>query len=290
MIYELSNDLIRLSVNSFGAEPMSIQSVTDGLEYLWQGDAKYWARRSPTLFPIVGLLKDNQYTYQNQKYELELHGFTKTSEFELVNQTDTTLTFRLTETTDSLIKYPFKFDLYTTYQLKDNTVMVGHRVVNKNNAPMFFSIGEHPGFNCPLFEGETMEDYSLVFEKEEKINRRFLENGLLTNKEELFLNNQKDVALNTALFKDLAIILEGLQSKYVTFQSRKHSRKVTVSLEGYPYLGIWSPETGAPFVCIEPWYGISSKAGALIDLTEKEGIISLDEGKEFNCEYQITID
>ncbi|WZU00881.1 hypothetical protein MGH68_15460 [Erysipelothrix sp. D19-032] len=37
---------------------------------MWRGDAKYWGRVSPVLFPIVGRVKDGFYVYDGQKYEL----------------------------------------------------------------------------------------------------------------------------------------------------------------------------------------------------------------------------
>ena len=69
----------------------------------------------------------------------------------------------------------------------------------------------------------------------------------------------------------------------------KFQRKVTVSLDGYPYLGIWSPP-GAPFVCIEPWLGVASPEDSDGDITKKPGIISLESGKKFHCDYKIMID
>jgi hypothetical protein len=48
----LSNSILTVQIAEHGAELQSIKK--DGKEYLWQGDAKFWGRRSPVLFPIVG--------------------------------------------------------------------------------------------------------------------------------------------------------------------------------------------------------------------------------------------
>ena len=47
----LSNSILTVQIAEHGAELQSIKK--DGKEYLWQGDAKFWGRRSPVLFPIV---------------------------------------------------------------------------------------------------------------------------------------------------------------------------------------------------------------------------------------------
>ncbi|MCC3145289.1 hypothetical protein LJ207_08135 [Halanaerobium sp. Z-7514] len=46
---------------------------------------------------------------------------------------------------------------------------------------------------------------------------------------------------------------------------------------------------GAPFVCIEPWYGIADSVDSTGDLKNKEGIIRLKSGKEFSCQHSIEI-
>lgn len=289
MIYEIANKFISVSINSLGAEPMSIRSKSDDLEYLWQGDPKYWIRRSPTLFPIIGTFKDNKYIFNDVEYEIELHGFAKVSEFELVDKGDDFLVLKLKENAETLKKYPFKFELYTIYKLLDNELKIVHKVINTNNENMWFSIGEHPGFNCPLMSNESVEDYSLVFDSTEKTNRKFIENGMLTDQQELFLDNENEIKLSPAIFERKVIILSGLNSKSVSLVSQKSGKKVTVSIGGYPYLGIWSPETGAPFVCIEPWHGIFAKVDDTRELCKKEGINELKAGEIFECSYSITI-
>lgn len=290
MIKNISNNLLSVDISSRGAELQSIKTVKDGLEYLWDGNPDYWIRRSPLLFPIVGMFQDNTYIHEGKTYEIELHGFTKVSDFEIVSSSDNYIEFKLVSNEETRRKYPFDFELINAYRLENNTLEIVHSVMNKGEKDMWFSIGEHPGFMCPLFEGESMEDYVLEFEKNETINRGFLEDGLLIDREELFLQNENIVSLSHKFFERRAIILKGLTSSSVTLKSCKHNRKVTVSFEGYPYLGIWSLEEGAPFVCIEPWYGVTSKKNSSKELKDKEGIICLEPGKLFKCGYSINVD
>ena len=44
---------------------------------------------------------------------------------------------------------------------------VSYEVTNEGTEDMPFFIGGHPGFRCPLDEGEAYTDYELRFEKEE---------------------------------------------------------------------------------------------------------------------------
>jgi galactose mutarotase-like enzyme len=54
------------------------------------------------------------------------------------------------------------------------------------------------------------------------------------------------------------------------------------------YLGLWAkPEV--PFVCIEPWYGVSDDEAHDQNLEKKKGIQTLGMGKIFNFSYSIEI-
>ena len=48
----IASDNLRAAVDSEGAQLLSL--ALDGREYLWRGDGRWWPRRAPVLFPIVG--------------------------------------------------------------------------------------------------------------------------------------------------------------------------------------------------------------------------------------------
>jgi galactose mutarotase-like enzyme len=287
LIKTITNSILKISVNSRGAELISLKSAADNFEYLWQPDPRFWKRQSPVLFPIVGALPDDRYYIGDCVYELGLHGFTKDSELYLVKETPTTLVYKLTSTNETLKKYPYHFELETCYELAGNELIVRNRVINIDEQTIWFSIGAHPGFRCPFQTEETMEDYQLVFEREEYIHRLFMEDSMLTGQSELFLNNEKCVNLSESLFGRKAIVLKGLKSNYVTLKSCKNDRQITLKFAGFPCLVIWSAP--GPFICIEPWHGICSNKGEVSDLRNKEGIIALRSGQIFESEYKILI-
>ena len=67
---EIQNDKLSVGINTLGSELMYINSRS-GTEFLWNGDERAWSYRAPVLFPICGGLKDDTYTFMNEKYMLE---------------------------------------------------------------------------------------------------------------------------------------------------------------------------------------------------------------------------
>ena len=65
MEYQIENDNLIAKIKAKGAELFSIVNKQTQLEYMW-GAESAWAKSSPVLFPIVGTLKDNKYTYQKK--------------------------------------------------------------------------------------------------------------------------------------------------------------------------------------------------------------------------------
>ncbi len=289
MISTIKNSSLEIKVDSNGAELASIRKAGDSCEYLWQGDPSFWARRAPVLFPIVGKLVNNKYTVGKKEYIMTQHGFARDMEFALVEQRADFLSYELENTADLMKKYPFSFKLMISYKLTGNSIEMSYDVCNTDVTRMWFSIGAHPGFNCPLLPGEKMEDYFLVFEKKETLKRTILENGLLTT-EEPFLDNNSIVPLSQKLFERDAVILKGMKSQHVILKNSRNKRQIKVEFKGFPYMGIWSKPSGAPFICIEPWFGIASSRTGKPALKDKEGIMTSLPGDVFHCQVKISIE
>ena len=285
----IQNGHLALSVKSRGAELSSIRTVRDGFEYLWQGDAAWWAGQSPVFFPIIGRLENSTYELNGETYQMGVHGFARDNEFSLVEQDDHLLGWRLTENDATLKSWPFRFELLVRYGLEGATIRVEYVVRNTDVRTLWYSIGGHPGFNCPFGADGTMEDYLLQFEKPEKVSRRFVQDGFLSPAPEPFLDGESVIHLSKDLFKRLAIVLEGVTSRYVTLKSPKSRRSVTVGFEGFPYLAFWSPPAGGALLCIEPWQGVLPTKGIGRELKERKGINALDPGREARCAFTIAI-
>lgn len=288
MNYEIKSEFLKAKINSFGAELNSLQKLDSNCEYIWQADSKYWARHSPILFPIVGRLKEDSYIYKDKKYSMSQHGFARDKKFEVVKNEEDFIEFKLCSDEKSLEIYPFLFELIISYKLEKSKLIISYKVKNKSDKTMFFSIGAHPAFNWSLEENLKKEDYFLEFEVD-KIKRYFLdEKGLLFKSDDLKLENNK-LFLNEELFKDDALVFNDSNVKQVVFKSNKSKKFVKVNFDNFPYLGIWSKPSGAPFLCIEPWFGVADDKNSNQKIEEKRGINSLKKDEEFSCSYSIEI-
>ena len=75
----------------------------------------------------------------------------------------------------------------------------------------------------------------------------------------------------------------------MALKQKKKGTVLTVSFDGFPFLGIWA-KPNAPYVCIEPWIGIADAEDTNQELKDKEGIVALKAADEFKATYSIEID
>ncbi len=289
MIYSISNDILNIAIAEKGAELQSIIHTEYGIEYLWSGDAKFWGKKSPVLFPVVGTLKNNNYEYKDRKYNLGRHGFARDMNFTVTAHTDDAITFTLTEDENTLQKYPFHFRFSLRYAVQENQLHITYITENVNDAEIFFSVGGHPAFKVPLIEGTAFEDYYLAFAEIEDAGRWPLSaDGLIEGFTIPVLDNTNILPLTKALLYEDALVFKHLRSKNISLLSHKTLHGLKLDFDGFPFLGIWNAKD-ADFVCIEPWCGIADSVHATGKLEEKEGIIVLLPFEKFEKMWSIEL-
>lgn len=276
MVHYIENEHLKIGVKEFGCELTSIKSKATDFEYLWQGDAKIWAGQSPILFPIVGRLIDDKYTYNGKEYEMPKHGFARKLKWEFLAADENSMKFILSDSEDTFKIYPFRFDLVVTFTLDEKTLKVSHDIINKGDNLLLFSLGAHPAFNCEIGD-------KLVFEKNETLStvKIDLVNSLRLPDTFPVLNNETDIVITKDIFNEDALIFSGVESDFVTLKSDSHNRTVKFTLGGAPWLGIWA-KPGAPYVCIEPWCGVNDSQIKKADFSQKDGINAVAVGESFN--------
>ena len=281
MIIQLSNHNSTVKINTLGAELVSFYN--NGRNYIWAIDEKFWNKTSPVLFPIVGRLKNDEYTFSGNKYQLPRHGFARNHEFEISSQTEKSVTFSLKESEGTLFVYPFLFELKIQYTLKDSQLEIAYSVINNSNTIMPFSLGAHPAFKID----SDFEDYSLLFEKDDVLVNHELENENFNGKTVAVPLKNHQLPLSYSLFEKDAIVLKKINSKKVTL-IRQSVPYLALDFKEFHNLGIWTkPE--APFLCIEPWCGFADNTNTNGILLNKEGIIKLQPNEAFTTSFSIII-
>lgn len=291
MAVVLENEWIRAEFKELGAEQTSFKLKKDDTEYLWQADPQVWARHAPVLFPIVGKLKDNMYETEEMHYKMDQHGFARDKVFEVVGQGDDSVTFRLTDDEQTLKIYPYRFELLITYTLMEKTVKTTYVVRSTDVHVIYFSIGAHPGFRCPIEEGETFSDYEVYFDNDEIGNVRQLNyDGLVSNhKEKLEFSDDQTIPMTEKLFKNGCWIFENLISETVILRSRKSGRSVTMHFPDFEYFLLWTVAKDPRFLCMEPWQGVADFEKTTTVMGAKKGIQYLLPGDKFECSFTMTI-
>ena len=280
MLFLLQNERFTATVASQGAQLCSLNEKKDGRAYLWYGDTKVWYEHSPLLFPVVGRLTDDQYKYNGKTYKMPKHGFLKNEEFTVKAQSDTSITLLFTNWEKYYDCFPFRYEVEVTHTLSETGVAISHTVRNLDEGAMYFSFGAHPGINR---KGGYLE-----FEKEETLTAHvFDKNAYIDDRTVPFLDNGKVFDLPENIFAHGPYILENYKSSYVDVHTGIDDKVVRVSFPGVPFLGLWAMNN-APYVCIEPWYGIDDDHHQTGNIEDKKGIVKLAGKDTFN--FSIAID
>jgi len=279
----IQNDKLTVRISNIGATIKSVCS-SDKTEYIWSGDEKYWKGTCPILFPICGGLNGDTYRYDGTEYKLGRHGYIRFREFEVVSHSQTEIVFHTQSGSETMACYPFVHEFFVSFSLSDESLRVTYGVKNNDKKKMYFSVGAHEGYAL----AHPTKDYSLVFDAHEDapvysdsfdpIDERSVaygDDGALI------------LTLSTEQFKDGSVMLHPLNSKTVSLVSPLSDKRVSVDISEAEYLVIWSVPN-APFLCIEPWNGISDPIGFSGDISEKEGIVSLEPNACYSFNHTIT--
>lgn len=290
MTVTLENNNLTVSILEHGAELQSVYNKAADIEYIWGADPKYWGRHASNLFPIVGRLKGDQYKYKEETYYMNQHGFARNMDFSVVEQSKQSVVFRLVDTEATHRIYPFKFQFDIVYTLsEDDKLNVQYKVYNPDDIEtLFFSCGGHPAFNLPL-DGGQFKDYYISFSPEKHYKRERLVGPYLNLHNSTDMDTQIPLRMRHEDYYDDAIILN-LQRQPISLLLARLANQhgLRFNIKNAQYVGIWTPRgKDAPFIAIEPWWGIADTVDATGDIENKFGINVLAAGDTFVGEYEL---
>ena len=283
----------QMLTSKHGGELISFK--LDGEERIHQGEnckdengKVYWKRHSPILFPIVGKLKMNRTIIGGRVYEMSQHGFARDMDFEPITKLDNFHSYVLKSNKNTNSKYPYDFELYTTYRLDENKLTTIYRVINTSLVNMPFGIGGHPAFKIDLDELQKGNYYLEFEENEDKIHFLYLVDGLIgIDYAKNIIKDKKIIELDSKTFNNDAIIMKGLTSHKISLKNKASGKTLlTMDFTDFPYLALWS-KPNAPFLCIEPWYSTADNVKSTGVFTQKQDIILLKPKETFECKYTV---
>lgn len=287
MKYTITSGSVSAVCSTHGAELISLKK--NGKEYIWQGDPVYWKGQNPILFPVLCNLKDGKVTIHGRQYEIMKHGFARNSDFVPVDLGDDFVSYRLSDSPETLKIYPFRFDFTVTHRVSEKGFVTSFSVHNKNENDMFFHIGGHTGINVPV---DKFTEHRIVFEKVEHAVNYKAPGGMLIIDPEGdhdVLDGSDTLPLDYGMFADDAIMLTGLESKVIKLLG-KDGRGVAMNIDGFKALGIWTPsKINSPFICLEPWNGLPAFVNESGRFEDKPFAIRLEAGKTYNASFSLEV-
>lgn len=251
------NQFAFATIDSNGAELISLQDQFQK-EYLWNADPIYWKRSAPLLFPVIGNLRNGKTIISGHSYAIPKHGFARDLPFTLVEQSPHHAVFRLESSAKTQSFFPFSFQLSIRYELNAQGLSTTYSVTNLSENMMYYQIGAHPAFLCPIEPNTVFEDYIVQFETEETCQcptYDFTTMQILSQQRTCYLNHTNQLPLTYDLFQQDALIFDDLQSRSVSLLHKDHKTGIRVDFPDFAMLGLWTPKPSAPFLCIEPWNG-----------------------------------
>ena len=297
MIIKIENNRFKAELSTKGGELQNLVDKKTGKDIIWQGDKSVWGNHAPILFPFVARCLGGHFIIEGKDCEYSRnHGFARDLEWKCINQTADSVTFELTQSDETLYRFPYSFSLKTEYKLTEKEIDWKITVKNTDKKPFKFSTGTHAAFSM---NGNKAEDFVVEFEKKEPLT------AVLCTPEGYIKTDNNGKAPLTGPYgeKEAGIIpvtsagfengnlFTNITSDWVGLRNIKDNSIIKIQTKGFPYCMIWQNTAGTPqFVCIEPWQGIPDTENTDHIWDNKIGQIELAAGEEFSCCQNIEVE
>lgn len=279
------------TIDSMGAQLMSLTCA--GGEYLWQGDPKFWPRRAPILFPIVGCLREGEARSAQGPVHLSRHGLARTMEHEVLEAREDSVIFELRSSAATREAFPFDWRLNMTYSVDGTSLTQRFRVTNTGEVDLPFTLGGHPAFNVPMpgAAGEKFADYALVFAEKWSPSIPVIDGkgihdfGHMT----CLMEDSRELALSHELIERHAtLVFHDVPKNRVALVGKRSNHGVELEFPGFDYLGVWTASSEAPFVAVEPWHGCADAYDESGVFEEKRSTMVLAPGASRELAFTVT--
>lgn len=280
---KIHTEKLSAEINLLGAELIFLGNENNG-NILWSKQTDHWNRVAPNLFPIVGRLVNDSYMVDDKTYSLTQHGFARDQEFEVVEQTESSVRLRLVSTPESMHVYPYSFVFDVCFSLSESGISISYETENTGEETLFYSVGGHPAFQLD----EPLENYFLEFDEAIQLEREDLAGSYFTG-ETHYYGVSTHLNLSDELFESDAFVLKNPHFKSVWLKHIDGKTLVQLNCDSWTAVGFWTKKD-APFFCIEPWWGWADDVNSSGKLEEKAGIRSLNPGESERLKYELSVE
>ncbi|MBQ8290924.1 MAG: hypothetical protein IJX88_00230 [Clostridia bacterium] len=267
MQYTISNGNLTVTADTLGAEIISVKK--NGKEWVWQNQDGNWDGHGPLLFPVCGHFG---LTVDGVFYDLPAHGFSRKSQYTLVDKGEDFLIFELRANEQTKAVYPFDFVVTVGYALTGDTLTIRFEVENPAEKTLYFACGGHESFNLD----KNIGNYELRFEKTEHLVHLYHnDDGYLDGKTLDYGVCDTFVLPEDFLQEGRTLIFKDINSRKLTFAKKGGEALVEVAFDGFKNLLLWR-ELDSPFLCIEPWSNLPDYENAPdVEFSTKEGVFAV---------------
>lgn len=281
-MYQLNNRFLSVGVENTGAQLVSLYSQLTQMEYLWQPGHETWAHSSMLLFPNPGRIAHDRILVGGKVYPATMHGFADNIPFTLVEHSNDKLVLELKDSDYTRKYFPYAFRLQVEFILQEEQLIQNFRIINDDAQPVYYCLGAHPGFYCPLVLGEKASDYTLTFDRPQNMDKLELEENtrLLTGNKTPYLQNETTIPLHDHFFDNGPMLFEGMDAGSITLRSNTSGHFVKMGIEGFPNLCLWGVPTRMSLIAVEPWIGTSDRKDTDHIWEHKPGIQMVQPGEE----------
>lgn len=288
MEYILENEKLKVTVNSLGAELVSVVHKDDGVEHMWCGDSAVWGRHAPILFPHTGKVRNGRFEAKGKVYTSGQHGFAREMEHTLVSVGMDELVLELRSSQQTMELWPYEFRLVSSFRIEGEILHHNLRIENPGREKLSFGVGYHPAFQIPFDDQHTYTDYEFRFHRNESPICLETAGGLVTGNTYTLGTNITAIPLDDKLFANDSHCMINLTSKTLGIYEKDTGRAVVCDIEKFPYTLIWSKPGEPKFVCIEPWYSLPCTSQGSDKWADKPAAAVLAPGQHFTAKLKMT--
>ena len=283
---------LRLIVSRLGAELVSLarrDAHGNWIGFLHRDNdisppAQGWANHATVMGYFLHRLKDGRSSYRGREVRGGTHGFLRAKQWHLVPSgagEEGSLTYRITSQDFSNTEYPLKVSLDLTYTIVGNGVQV--LFLFRNDEPELgahVGFGLHPGLAATSFESFRFEMPAGTY------RRHFSPDNYLSGEtaDTPFAGGEMPFPREQLPGSYILELLD-VPERIFRFVDSPSGRSVTLELQNVPYLTLWSD--GAPFLCIEPCWGLTDHHEQRA-FEDKEGMQKIPPGGALRADFVMT--